>query len=344
MTLPATIETLVEHDQLLSRPTELALSACAGLEGDLLVLGASGKMGPSLAVMARRVIEAVGGANRVIAVSRFSDPEVRESLDTSGVETIAGDLLEDGFLATLPDAANVVFMAGMKFGASGNLSGTWAMNVMMPALVARRFRHSRIVAFSTGNVYGMVPTSSGGSREGDEPRPCGEYAQSCLGRERMFEHGSEAHDTRVGLLRLNYAHTLQYGVLVDLAARIAAGKAIDLAMGYFNAIWQGDANAAALAMLADVDSPPDVVNVTGLAKLSVADVCRKLADAMGTNVEFVGEEADDAFLSDATMMHERYGPPTVDVQRLVSWTGDWVGRGMPLLGKPTKFNVRDGAF
>ena len=218
------------------------------------------------------------------------------------------------------------------------------MNVLMPGLVASRFRDSRIVAFSTGNVYGMVPTSSAGSQEGDEPRPCGEYAQSCLGRERMFDYGSETHGTRVGLLRLNYAHTLQYGVLVDLATRIVAGEPIDLAMGHFNAIWQGDANAVALAMLADTASPPDVVNVTGGEKLRVADVCRKLGAAIGTPPKLIGDESDDAFLSDASVMHERYGPPSVDIDRLIDWTADWVRRGMPLLGKPTKFNVRDGAF
>lgn len=344
MTLPATIETLAEHDELLSRPTPLALAACERLDGDLLVLGAGGKMGPSLAVMARRAIQAAGRTNRVIAGSRFSDAAVRQSLDEAGVATVAGDLLDESCLAALPDAANVVFMAGMKFGASANPSRTWAMNVLLPGLVARRFRDSRIVALSTGNVYGMVPTSSAGSRETDVPRPCGEYAQSCLGRERMFAYASEAYGTRIGLLRLNYAHTLQYGVLVDLAARIAAREPIDLAMGYFNAIWQGDANAVALAMLADAAGPPDVVNVTGGETLRVADVCQRLGEALGTEPIFVGDESADAFLSDATVMHDRYGSPTVDMDRLTDWTADWIRRGMPVLGKPTKFNVRDGSF
>jgi nucleoside-diphosphate-sugar epimerase len=200
------------------------------------------------------------------------------------------------------------------------------------------------VAFSTANIYGMVPTTSPGSQETDTPNPCGDYAQSCLGRERMFEHGSDEHGTRVGLLRLNYAHTMQYGVLVDLATRIAAGETIDLAMGYFNAIWQGDANAVALAMLADTASPADVVNVTGKEPLAVADVCRRLAAALGTEAKLVGSESDDAFLSDATVMHDRYGQPSVDVNQLIDWTADWIHREMPVLGKPTKFNVRDGAF
>ncbi|MEZ6071408.1 MAG: NAD(P)-dependent oxidoreductase [Pirellulales bacterium] len=344
MSLPQVVRTVAEHDELLFRPTPLAQAACQRLDGDLLVLGAGGKMGPSLAVMAQRAIDAAGRTGRVVAVSRFNDPKARQTLETEGVTTLAGDLLDDAFVASLPHAANVVYMAGMKFGASGNPSRTWAMNVLMPGMVARRFRDSRVVAFSTGNVYGMVPTSSAGSQEGDEPRPCGEYAQSCLGRERMFEHVSDAYGTRVGLLRLNYAHTLQYGVLVDLATRVAAGEPIDLAMGYFNAIWQGDANAVALAMLADTACPPDVVNVTGREKLRVRDVCQALGEAMGNQAKLVGTEADDAFLSDAARMHGRYGPPTVGVEQLIAWTADWVRRGMPLMGKPTKFNVRDGAF
>jgi len=195
-----------------------------------------------------------------------------------------------------------------------------------------------------------VPTSSPvsqkspGSVETDSPNPCGEYAQSCLGRERMFEHGSNEYGTRVGLLRLNYAHTMKYGVLVDLATRIAAGEPIDLTMGVFNAIWQSDANAVALAMLADTTSPPDVVNVTGTETLRVADVCRRLGDTIGTEPKFVGDKSGDAFLSDATVMHDRYGPPTVAADQLIDWTADWIRRRMPVLGKPTKFNVRDGAF
>jgi len=342
--LPDSIADVEALDDWLSRPSEACVEALRSYPGDLVVLGVAGKMGPTLARMAVRASQAAGVTRRVIGVARFSDPAVRQRLDDWGVETIAADLLERDQLARLPDAPLVVYLAGRKFGSTGRESLTWAMNVWLPGLVGERYRGSRIVALSTGNVYGNVPVTAGGSREIDPPNPIGEYAMSCLGRERMFEHVSDAHGTKVALIRLNYSCELRYGVLVDLALKVWAGQPIDLTMGHFNVLWQADANAMSLAAFAVCGSPAAVVNVTGPEVLSVRDVCEEFGRRFGRQPMFEREAAGDALINNASAALSRFGNPRVPPTVLMRWIADWIRRGGPLLNKPTHFEVRDGRF
>lgn len=304
-------------------------------------------MGPSLAHMARRAATLADGrdsARRVVGVARFSSDKLEAQLNAWGVETQRADLLVEGAMASLPDAPNVIFMAGMKFGSGGQEALTWAMNAHLPALVAQRYANSRIVAFSTGNIYGLSPIINGGLREEDVPAPVGEYAMSCLGRERIFEYFSRTNQTPMALIRLNYAMDLRYGVLVDLAHHILEGETIDLNMGHFNVIWQGDANAYALAALGHVDSPPWVLNVAGPETLSVRRCAEQLAQLMDCEVKFCGQERADALLSSSALGHRLFGYPGVTSEQLLHWTAHWVKRGGHSLGKPTHFEARDGRF
>jgi nucleoside-diphosphate-sugar epimerase len=265
-----------EHlEELLSTPTPRAIQAMGMLEGDIVVLGVSGKMGPTLARMAKRGSEMARVKRRIIGVARFSNASLGRQLQTWDVETVRCDLLDRESLVKLPDADNVIFMAGMKFGTTGQEPLTWAINTILPGLVAHRYRLSRIAVFSTGNVYGLSPISRRGSREKDDLNPCGEYAMSCVGRERMFEHFSRAHDTKMTILRLNYAVELRYGVLLDIALQVYAGRPVRISMGYLNAIWQADASAMSLHSLAHATSPPNVINITGPELLSVLSVAQK---------------------------------------------------------------------
>ena len=336
----------VDHlDDLLSTPTPGVVDAFARLDGDLIVLGVAGKMGPTLAWMARRAFDAAGRSDRrVLGVARFSEPGRESWLLDRGIEPIRSDLLEPDALGRLPEVANVVSMFAMKFGATGQEARTWAMNAFLPGLVAARFRRSKIVAFSTGNVYGLEPVGRGGSRESDPPRPVGEYGMSCLGRERILEHQSRTLGIPMAVIRLNYAVEMRYGVLVDLGRRVLAGEPIDLTMGHFNAIWQGDANASALCAFDHLASPPAVFNVTGPEVLAVRRTAERFAERFGRPVEFRGTEAPDALLSDASLALRLFGPPRVDADRLIDLTADWLLRGGPILGKPTRFEARDGRF
>jgi nucleoside-diphosphate-sugar epimerase len=344
MTLPAAIRDVEHLEDLLSEPTAAAIEAMRGAAGDVVILGVAGKMGPTLARMARRAVDAAAVRARVIGVARFSSPGTQQALEAHGVETIRCDLLDEAAVAALPDAPNVIYMAGRKFGSTGDEALTWALNAFLPSIVCRRYAASRIVAFSTGNVYGLTPRDRGGSREDDPPAPIGEYAMSCLGRERMFEHFSRANGTRVAALRLNYATEMRYGVLVDLAGRIARRETIDLTMGYFNVIWQGDANAMAIAALPHAASPPLVVNVAGREELSVRSVCTDLARRMEMDVAFSGHEEADALLSHGARGWTLLGAPRVDAARLLDWTAAWVRRGGETLAKPTHFESRAGRF
>lgn len=344
---PSTGDSIADVEQLerlLSEPTEGVIETMGRLQGDLLVLGVGGKMGPTLARMARRASDAAGVARRVIGVSRFSAAGLQEQLESHGVETIRCDLLDHRQLGELPTAANVVYMAAMKFGATGGEPMTWALNAYLPGMVCERFRRSRIVAFSTGNVYRMVSTGSGGARENDPLGPIGDYAMSCLGRERIFTHFSGRHSTPVVLLRLNYANELRYGVLTDLARQVIDRQQIDLSMGYFNAIWQGDANAMALRSFDHAASPPLVVNVAGGDALSVRRVTQQFGKLLDHPVGFRGSEAPDAFLTDGRLGHKLLGSPRVSPDQMIRWVADWQLRGGATLGKPTKFQVRDGKF
>jgi nucleoside-diphosphate-sugar epimerase len=333
-------------DEYMSRPVDAALQTMSELEGDLLVLGAGGKIGLSVCRMAARAWESLGLRDRrVIAVSRFADAAATADFHEAGVKTIAADLLDDHALAELPDVANVLYLAGMKFGASSDQPATWAMNTFLPGLVARRFRSSRIVALSTGNVYPFVPTSSRGSRESDPVGPVGEYAQSCLGRERIFAYHSALFGTPVTLVRLNYANALRYGVLTDVASAVRDGRPVDVTMGYVNVIWQGDVNGAILGSFRLCDSPPTILNVAGPEVVRVADVVTELGRQLAVSEpRTTGVEADTALLSDSTVQQQVFGPPTVPFSQLLNWTAAWVGADLPLLGKPTHFETRDGAF
>ncbi|HEV3020921.1 MAG TPA: NAD-dependent epimerase/dehydratase family protein [Pirellulales bacterium] len=338
------IASIEELDDLLSEPTPGVVEALAKTDGDLIVLGVAGKMGPTLARMARRAFDAAGQDRRVIGVSRFSEPGLEDGLRAQGIDTIRADLLDSQQLDGLPDAPQVLAMTGMKFGTAGQASLSWALNVYLAGMICQRFRASRIVAFSSGNVYPFTKVARGGSTESDEPGPVGEYAMTALGRERIYEHFSRSLGTPLALVRLNYANEPRYGVLSDLARKVLAGEEVDLAMGYFNAIWQGDANAMALQCFVHTSSPPFVVNVAGSETLSVRQVCEEFGARFGRPPRFVGTEADDALLSNAQLCRRLFGPPRVDAVALIGWIADWVGRDGPSLGKPTHFEARDGRF
>lgn len=347
--LPERIDDEQHLERLLSEPTGAAIEALGRIDGDLIVLGAGGKMGPSLARMARRAFEAAGVERRVIAVSRFSSGDAQRQLQDAGVETIRGDLLDPPLVDSLPDAAAVVYMVGMKFGAADNLPLTWAMNAYLPALVARRYRDSRIVAFSTGNVYPLVPVelaspNAAGCDEDVPPSPVGEYAMSCLGRERMFEHFSATLNIPITMLRLNYASEMRYGVLVDLARQIHSGREVSLAMSHVNVIWQGDANAMALASLAGAANPPLTLNIAGCERLRVRDVAERFGQLLAKPVRLTGTESTTALLSDGSRGHDLYGPPRVSAELLMRWVADWIERGGVTWNRPTHFEVRDGRF
>lgn len=340
----ATPRSETELEERLSRPTPDDVAAVAALDGDVLILGAGGKMGPSLARLARRAADEAGIPRRVIAVSRFGRRGLADHLASLGIEPVAGDLLDPNVLRAVPDAPNVIFMAGQKFGTSGDPARTWALNAYLPAAAVQRFGGSRIVVFSTGNVYPLVPVDGGGSREGDPPAPVGEYAQSALARERLVTFFAERRQTPTAILRLNYAAELRYGVLRDLADRIVAGRPIDLTMGRVNVIWQRDANAIALRALGTCTVPPLVLNVTGPEILRVRDLATRIGARLKIEPAFAGTEADTALLSDASRCHARFGPPTVDAMTLCEWVADWVSAGGPSLGKPTHFEERGGTF
>ena len=342
--LPAAIESEAQLEELLSRPSPADVAFARTLAGDVLVLGAGGKMGPSLARRVRRAGEAAGVPRRVIAASRFSEPGVAESLERDGIEAVPCDLLDPASLDRLPAASDVLFLAGRKFGSAGRPDLTWAHNTVLPTYVARRFASARIVVFSTGNVYPLVGAASTGSVETDPPGPVGEYAQSCLGRERVFEYFSRERSTRCVLFRLNYATDLRYGVLTDVARRVWAGEAVDLAVPRVNVVWQGDANSYAFRALALAESPPAILNVTGAGSLAVGDAAQRFARRFGREARFAGEEGPVALLSDASRCRARLGEPEVSIDRLVEWTAAWVETGGRDLGKPTKFERSDGRF
>ncbi|WP_417395648.1 NAD-dependent epimerase/dehydratase family protein [Gimesia chilikensis] len=341
---PETIENVAQLEELLSHPTPGVMEALQQTPGDLILLGIAGKMGPTLAQMILRADEAAGITRRVIGVSRFSDESSRQPLEDLGIETIKGDLLDSEFIQSLPDVPNVIYMAGMKFGATGNESLTWAMNTYLPALVCNKYRNSRITAFSTGNIYGLVPANGSGSVETDQPDPVGEYAMSCLGRERMFEHFSRTLEIPMTIIRLNYATECRYGVLVDLALQVYQEQTIDVSMGYVNVIWQGDANAMTLCSLPDATTPPAYLNVAGPRILKVREVCERFGELFGKPVHFTGSEAQDALLNNGQYGHQKYGAPLVDVEQIFDWIAHWIQTDGPLLGKPTHFESRSGKF
>ena len=341
---PQHIEDSEQLEEVMSTPTPEVVEALEGIAGDLLILGVGGKMGPTLAKLAKRAIDESGSDKRVIGVSRFSSPGLQADLNRAGIETIPCDLLNETELQALPDVPNVIFMAGRKFGATGNESLTWAMNTYLPGRVAEKYRKSRIVVFSTGNVYPLTPVSHGGATETHPVEPIGEYAQSCLGRERVFEHASNQFGTALAILRLNYAIDLRYGILLDIAEKVYSEKPVDLTMGVANVIWQGDANVVVLRSLMHCQSPPILLNLTGPEIVSIRWLATRFGEIFGKAPAFERVEADTALLSNAARCHQLFGYPRISLEQMVQWVAHWVAIGEVTLGKPTKFEVRDGKF
>lgn len=342
--LPSTIQTNAELEELLSRPTPAALAGLQSLDSDLVIVGVSGKMGPTLARMAVRGLALLGLPFKVFGVARFSQPGSQEALAAVGVETISQDLLDRKGLDRLPDSRNLILMAGQKFGSTGNPHMTWAINTYLPGLVAERYRQARMVLFSTGNVYPLTRVVEGGSREEDAPDPVGEYANSCLGRERVVDYFSRAHGLRAAIMRLNYAVEMRYGVVLDIAQKVYTGQPVDLSMGAANVIWQGDANGQALGLLSHCAAPPAIYNITGPETVSVRRLAAQFGQLFGVDPLFTGQEGQTALLSNASRAQALFGYPTVSLQRLTGWVADWVRREGETLNKPTHFETRDGRF
>lgn len=341
---PEKIVSEEQLDELISKPSKEVVEMFSRIDGDIMFLGVGGKIGPSMALMAKRACDEAGVNKRIIGVSLFESEEEQKKIENIGIETIHGDLLDNDFIKSLPKVKNVYFLAGMKFGSEDNLSLTWAVNSYMPALVVEHFSDSRIVAFSTGCVYPLVPVESGGSLETDMPTPVGEYAQSCLGRERMFEYGSKKNNTPVSLIRLNYSVELRYGVLVDIATKVKNEKELDLSMGYFNVIWQGDVNDVVLRSVEIAASPARILNITGEETLLVREIAQEFGKLFGVEPKLVGKEAPTALLSNSEDAYGLYGKPKVPIKQVIKWIAGWMKEDKKLLGKPTHYEVRDGKY
>ena len=344
MNLPALIRSEAELEETLARPSDADIEFARRLDGDVLIVGAGGKMGPSLARRVQRALARGGRPHRVMAASRFSSPDVRGRLEADDIQTVACDLLDPAQIAALPRAPNVLFLAGRKFGTLDRTDLTWVINTVVPAHIAEHFARSRLVVFSTGNVYPLVPVDGPASREKDPPAPVGEYAQSCLGRERVVEFVSHERRMEALIYRLNYAVDLRYGTLVDIARKVFAGEPVDLTVGYFNAIWQGDANSYALRSLDLCASPAAILNVTGRERISVREMARWYGSQFGREPRFQGGEGPVALLSDASKCLARLGEPEVPLTLLQQWVAHWVETGGASLNKPTHFEVTDGRY
>jgi nucleoside-diphosphate-sugar epimerase len=344
MELPKRITSEDQLKQVLATPYPELVQMMQRLDGDIMILGVGGKMGPSLAHLARNACNEANVQKRIIGVSRFSDKMQQKTLHSVGVETICCDLMNVDEVNALPKVKNVIFMAGRKFGVFGSETLTWMINTIVPGNVARAFKDSNIVVFSTGCVYALESAASGGSVETDPPSPIGEYAYSCLGRERIFEHYSRLHGTPALLFRLNYAIDLRYGVLLDIARDVCAGKPVDVSVSVVNVIWQGDANSRALLCLEHTASPPTMLNVTGPEILSVPTLAQEFARLFGVGVQFCGVDTGKAYLSSAARCVSLFGPPRVSVQQMIEWVAEWIRIGGRTLGKPTQFRVADGQF
>jgi len=342
--LPDIIENEEVLDRVMTEPSQALVGDIGRLDGDFMILGAAGKMGPTLGVLLRRALDAAGRKSRVLAVSRFSRPELAAFFEKHDIGTVSCDLLSEGALERLPDAPNVIFMAGMKFGSTGKEPLTWAMNAFLPAMTARRFTSSRIVAISTGNVYPFTPLSHGGAKETEPPSPVGEYGQSCLGRERIFQYFSEKHATPLSLIRLSYAIDLRYGVLLDICRKVASGEPVGLPAGYVNVIWQGDANSHILRSLALCRPGGEILNVTGPEAASVRSLALRFGELLGKEPVFSGVEPGTALLADSAKCQDLFGYPRVTLARMIRWTAAWYRSGGAALDKPTHFETRDGRF
>ena len=337
------VENEIQLEDALSRPSPEVIETMRRLTGDVMILGVSGKVGPAIAHMAKRATDAAGVRRRVIGVARFSEGDDVQLQDW-GVETIRCDLLDEAQIAALPHADNIIYLVGRKFGSTTDSSLTWAINTYVPSLACRRYPNSRFVLLSTGNVYSLTTPDHGGSCEQDRPAPVGEYGMSALGRERTFEYFCRQQQMPTAILRLNYACDLRYGVLVDLAQQILQDQPIDLGMGYFNTIWQGDVNAMTLRALELADVPPVVINLTGDEILSVRDICESLSQQLGKTVQFVGREAPTALLSNSQLRQRQLGHVSLSIASLVEAVAAWIRQGGRQLNKPTHFEARNGQF
>lgn len=331
-------------DEFLTTPSERLINDMKKIDGDIIFLGAGGKMGPTLCLLAKRAIEKAGTNSKVIAVSRFTDPYAVKLLEANGIDIISADLLKHGVLEQLPDAANIIYMAGRKFGTSEDEYLTWAMNVWLPSRIAERYKNSRIVVFSTGNIYPQVSVISGGATEDLPPNPVGEYAMSCLGRERMFEYASHTFGTKIAIYRLNYAVDLRYGVLFDIAEKIQSGIPVSLKMPVFNCIWQGDANEVAIRSLLHANSHMFYINVTGSETISVELTAKKLGKLLNKEVMFCDEPSETAILSNSGKMAELFGYPSVSLETMIKWQAEWIMSGGRSLGKATHFEEKGGKY
>ncbi|CAH0119211.1 hypothetical protein PAE9249_01710 [Paenibacillus sp. CECT 9249] len=331
-------------EQKMAEPSQALIDDLNSIDGDILLLGVGGKMGPSIARMAANAVRFGGRAKRVIGVSRFSDRNVRRQLEAAGVETISCDLMNEEQLAALPEARNVIFMAGNKFGTVGREYFTWAMNTYMPGKVAEKFHDSRIVVFSSGNLYPLTKVGGGGADESVPPEPVGEYGQSCLGRERIFEYFAREHGTPMLFFRLNYAVEMRYGVLLEIAKAVHEERAIDLTMGHANVIWQGDAAEMALRSLTKCANPPQIVNITGPETISVRWAAGEFAKRLGKQARFTGTEADTALLSNASKSYHWFGYPRVPLLQMIDWIAEWIQAGGITWDKATYFQEREGRF
>lgn len=331
-------------EQELYKPSTELLADISDLEGDIIFLGVGGKMGPSMARLARLAADTAGIKKRIIGVSRFSDQQARAQLEAEGIETISADLLNEADLAALPDAANVMYLAGTKFGTTGKEAFTWAMNAYLPGRVAEKYKNSRIVAFSTGNVYPYTNISSGGASEDVVPEPIGEYGQSCLGRERVFQYFSEKYSIPTLIYRLNYAIDLRYGVILEIAKSVIEGRPIDLTTGNVNVIWQGDANEIALRCFKHCNVPAKLLNVTGPETVSIQWLAQQIGNLVDKKPVFINEVQPTALLSNASECHRLFGYPRVTLKQMIENTVAWLQRGGATINKPTHFQERKGQY
>lgn len=338
------LKMLSDLEKLMTKPSQELVDDIKKIDGDIMILGVGGKMGPTLARLVKSAIDEAGRNKKVIGVSRFSDNQEKENLEQHGIETIAADLLDDNALQALPNCKNVIFMAGNKFGTNGNEHFTWAMNTYLPGRIADKFKDARIVAFSSGNIYPFTEVTADDCSEDTTPEPVGEYSQSCLGRERILTNFSLKNETDMLIFRLNYAIDLRYGVLLEIAQQVYDNKLIDVTMGTVNVIWQGDANEYAIRSLLHCDSPPTLLNVTGPETLSVRWIAKEFGKRFGKEAQFVGEEQPTALLNNASKAHKLFGYPNVSIAEMIDMVATWIEKDGEISNKPTHFQERKGDF
>lgn len=341
--LPQYIESEEQLYEVMTRPDEQLIDFVSRLSSPLLILGAGGKMGPTLAVLAMRAVKCAASGQQVIAVSRFTDKAIQNWLESHGVITLAADLMDKGAVRQLPDSENIIYMIGWKFGTTTNPARTWAVNTLIPSYIAENYAHAKIAALSSGNVYPLVPVSGSGSLESDPLTPLGEYANSCIARERIFEYFSQINQTPMTMVRLSYALDLRYGVLVDIASKVYAGAPVDVSMGYANGIWQGDANAMIIRMLGLATTPAHAVNLTA-HRFSIREAAHQFGELMQRPVKITGSEQPTAYLSNVDKLHTTLGEPAKPLATIIRWTAHWIQQHGRTLDKPTHFETRNGAY